>query len=228
MRYLLTNDDGIDAPGLAALADGAGRAGEALVVAPLSASSGCGHQVTTRTPLKLHGRGAQRWAVAGWPADCVRVALRGLMLEADWVLSGINAGGNLGADVFVSGTVAAVREAVFLGKPGIAFSHYKKRELEFDWDRAAGWVASLLPELTARTPDAGAFWNVNFPHPGPGGPEPRIVYCPLDTSPMPVSFRLEGDEYHYAGDYHARPRLSRSDVDVCLGGDIAVSLLRLS
>ena len=120
MRLLLTNDDGIDAPGLAALERVAALLGEVSVVAPLGHFSGCSHQVTTHRPLRVEGRGERRWAVAGWPADCTRVALRGLGVEADWVLSGINAGGNMWADVYISGTVAAVREAALLGRPGVA------------------------------------------------------------------------------------------------------------
>jgi hypothetical protein len=118
MKLLLTNDDGIDAPGLAALAAAAEQLGEAVVVAPLEGHSGCGHRVTTDEELTILGRGVSRFAVDGTPADCVRVALHSLAPEASHVLAGINAGGNLGADVWISGTVAAVREAVWLLAPG--------------------------------------------------------------------------------------------------------------
>jgi 5'-nucleotidase len=227
MRLLLTNDDGIDAPGLAALERIAARLGEAAVVAPLEGSSGCGHQVTTHRPLRVDRRGERRWAVAGWPADCTRVALRGLALGADWVLSGINAGGNLGADVHISGTVAAAREAALLGVPAVALSHYKRRHLEYDWEAAASWVLPLLRELLARPLDPGAYWNVNLPHLEPGSPPPEVAYCFHDPCPLPVRFREEGGHFHYDGDYHGRPRREGSDVDACLGGRIAVSLLRV-
>ncbi len=227
MKLLLTNDDGIDAPGLAALERAAAALGDVYVVAPLEASSGCGHQVTTHRPLRVERRGDRRWAVAGWPADCSRVALRGLTLDADWVLAGINAGGNLGADVFISGTVAAVREAALLGKPAIALSHYKRKHLDFDWDAAASWVLPLLRELLARPLEPGEFWNINLPHPEPGSPAPEVAFCPLDPNPLPVTFRLDGEHYVYCGDYHGRPRAGGTDVEACLGGKVAVSLLRV-
>jgi 5'-nucleotidase len=228
MRFLLTNDDGIDAPGLAALERAASQLGEASVVAPAREFSSCSHQVTTRSPLVVRRAGPGRWAVDGWPADCARVALCGLELGVDWVLAGINAGGNMGADVFISGTVAAVREALLLGKPGIALSHYKRRELAFDWEAASAWVLPILRELTQRDIEPGCFWNVNLPHLPPGSPVPEIVFCPLDLSPMPVRYRLDGEQYVYAGDYHSRPHKRGGDVEVCFSGKVAVSLVRVA
>src|SRR2546423_933778 len=143
MKLLLTNDDGIDAPGLAALADAADGLGEIAIVAPVQAHSGCSHRVTTQEPIAVETRDDRRAAVHGTPADCVRVALHRYYPGFDWVLAGINSGGNLGADVYLSGTVSAVREAVLHGRPGIAFSCYKRRELDFDWPRAARWVRRL-------------------------------------------------------------------------------------
>jgi 5'/3'-nucleotidase len=227
LRFLLTNDDGIDAPGLAALAWAAGRLGQTLTVAPVAPCSSCGHQVTTTRPVRVHRHDEQRFSAEGWPADCVRVALRGLAEDVDWVLSGINAGGNLGADVYVSGTVAAVREAALLGTPGVAVSHYKRRELEFDWPRAAGWVLALLPDLLTQPRPPGSFWNVNLPHLRPDDPDPAVVHCPLDSQPLPVAFRREGDTFVYAGNYHGRPRDAGADVEACFSGRIAVSLLRV-
>src|SRR5690348_10949039 len=93
---LLTNDDGIDAPGLEALATAATGLGRLVVVAPSGAFSGCGHRVTTHEPIIVSRPAAGRFAVAGTPADCVRLALHHLVPEFTWVLSGINAGGNLG------------------------------------------------------------------------------------------------------------------------------------
>src|SRR5438477_10178252 len=172
MRLLLTNDDGIDAPGLAALHAAAVHLGEPVVVAPVETLSGCGHRVTTHEPIRVCQRQPGWYAVEGTPADCVRVALHELVRDAAWVLAGINAGGNLGADVWHSGTVAAAREAVLHGVPGIALSQYKKRGWELDWPRAAAWVVPLLRELTRRPWQPGLLWNVNLPHlaarePGP-------------------------------------------------------------
>jgi 5'-nucleotidase len=227
MRLLLTNDDGIDAPGLAVLARVGSQLGTVVTVAPTECCSGCGHQVTTQRPLQVHHHGPDRVAVDGWPVDCVRVGLRGLESQVDWVLSGINAGGNLGADVYISGTVAAIREAVLLGKPGIALSHYKRREFEYDWDRAARWTLAILRELMERPCEPGTFWNVNLPHLSPDAPEPAIHFCPLDSHALPVQYHREGARFRYSGDYHERPRHAGHDVDVCFSGNIAVSLLRV-
>ena len=227
MRFLLTNDDGIGAPGLLALTDVARQLGDVHVVAPVAPCSSCGHQATTHRPLQLHEHGPDTFAVEGWPADCVRVALRGLEIQTDWVLSGINAGGNLGADVYVSGTVAAARESVLLGRPAVAFSHYKRRHLDYDWPRAAGWALAVLRELLARPDAGGTLWNVNFPHLDAGAAEPEVVFCPVDPHPLPVRYRREGDLFHYCGDYHSRLRNAGADVEVCLGGRIAISQIPL-
>src|SRR2546430_456977 len=168
MKFVLTNDDGIDAPGLAALLAAVTRLGqgEPVVVAPSDALSGCSHRVTTDTPLIVEARGDRRYAVRGTPADCVRVALLRAAPDADWILSGVNAGGNLGADVYLSGTVAAAREATLHGKPAVAFSQYRKRAVPFDWGRTAVWAAHVLGDLIQRPWSPGVLWNVNFPHLG--------------------------------------------------------------
>src|SRR5262245_11374774 len=127
MKFLLTNDDGIDAPGLRALQQAAVALGESVLVAPRDHQSGCSHRVTTGTGIRLEERAPGEFALDGTPADCVRVGLHLLTRDATWVLSGINQGGNLGADVHVSGTVAAVREAALHGLPGVALSQYHKR-----------------------------------------------------------------------------------------------------
>ncbi|MDB5349430.1 MAG: surE 1 [Planctomycetota bacterium] len=228
MRLILTNDDGIDAPGLAALVEAARGLGDLRLIAPDGPQSGCGHAVTTHRSVTMSRRMDGGIAVAGTPADCVRLGLHHLAEGAHWVLSGINAGGNLGADVFHSGTVAAAREAVLHGTPAIAVSHYLARRRPVDWDLAAVRASKVLRLLIARPWSPGTFWNVNLPHPEPGSPEPGIVFCPLDTSPLPLAYRVEGDEAHYSGDYQARARRPGSDVDVCFKGSIAVSLVSLA
>ena len=227
MRLLLTNDDGIDAPGLAALAHVAARFGDTAWLAPAHHHSGCGHRVTTDQPVQLIPKAPTRWALDGTPADCVRVALAHVTPDVDWVLSGLNHGGNLGADVYISGTVAAVREAALHGKPGIAFSQYRKRSLEIDWDRADRCMDRVLRELLAIPWSAGTYWNVNLPHLTPEEPEPEIVMCPLEKGPLPLGFRVDGHAYHYEANYHQRQRGPGSDVDVCFSGQIAVTQLHL-
>jgi 5'-nucleotidase len=228
MRLLLSNDDGIDAPGLQALLSAARTLGDPVVVAPAGPQSGVSYAVTADGPLRIEPRGENRFAVYGTPADCTRIGLLRLVPDAKWVLSGINHGGNLGADVHYSGTVAAVREAVLHGWPGVAVSHYRRKGMEFDWERAANWVARLLADLLAKPTEPGLFYNVNLPHLGPADDDPKVVFCPLDPHPLPLSYRHHEDsELYYDGNYHARQRTRGADVDVCFGGCIAVTAIRL-
>jgi 5'-nucleotidase len=228
MKLLICNDDGIDAPGLAALLRAARTVGEPVVVAPAGPQSGVSHAVTAHAPLRIEVRGDNRFAVCGTPADCTRIGLLKLVPDAEWVLSGINHGGNLGADVHYSGTVAAVREAVLHGWPGVAISHYRREKQQFDWDRAASWVARVLPLLMVRGVEPGLFYNVNLPHLSRSEADPEIVFCPLDPHPLPLSYRHEEDGgLLYDGVYSSRERTRGADVDVCFGGKIAVTPIRL-
>ena len=166
MRILLTNDDGIEAPGLAALrAAAAVLGGDIVIVAPAECHSGCGHRVTTERAIRVDELSPGRFRVAGTPADCVRIGLAQLVPDAALVLSGINAGGNLGADIHHSGTVAAAREAALHGRPAVAASHYHRREEPIDWRRAAAWMEAVLADVLPMPLADGEFWNVNFPHP---------------------------------------------------------------
>jgi len=224
MTFILTNDDGIDAPGIRALHDAIG--GKSVWVAPLSQRSGCGHQVTTSQPFQVQRRSPTRYAVQGAPADCTRVAIA-MFPDIAWVLSGINAGGNLGVDAYISGTMAAVREAAIHGVRGIALSHLIKRPLAIDWEVAAHRSQQVLTELLSHPLPPGHFWNVNLPHLEPKAKEPEIIFCHPSTDPLPLSYRVEGDLYYYQGDYIRRKRTTGTDVDVCLGGNIAVTQIQL-
>jgi 5'-nucleotidase len=94
---------------------------------------------------------------------------------------------------------------------------------EQDWRRATEWTRPLLRDLANRTRIPGAFWNINLPSLEPGVHDTQIVFCPLDPSPLPLSFNEDRDFVHYNGKYANRPRRSGSDVDVCFGGKIAVT-----
>jgi 5'-nucleotidase len=228
MKLLLTNDDGIDAAGLAALRAAVATIGRALVVAPARCHSGGGHQVTTHEPIRVSRRDDDCFVIDGTPADCVRVALDRLALDAEWVLAGVNHGGNLGADLYMSGTAAAVREGVLHGRPGIAASHYHRKGIDpLDWARAARWLSPILRDLMQRPWTPGTFWNVNLPHLASGAADPEVVVCPVDPSPLPVSFEARGELLTYNGNYHERARQTGSDIDHCFRGRIAVSLVRV-
>lgn len=225
MALILTNDDGVDAPGLAALQNAVGGAG--LIVAPQAHLSGCGHQVTTTQPIQVERRAERVFAIAGTPADCTRIALSHLCQDVEWVLSGINAGGNLGVDAYISGTVAAVREAAMHRIPGVAVSQYRKGKGPIDWQRAADWTATVLTKLLTLPLEPGCFWNVNLPHLESGDPDPEIIFCQPGTRPLPAEFRVEGDKYHYAGKYQQRDRDPGTDVAVCFSDRIAITQIHL-
>ena len=228
---VLTNDDGIDAPGIRALQTALSEIalGESVIVAPDAPHSGCSHQMNRGGAIAIDERAKGEYAIGGTPADCSRVALSHLYPEADWVLSGINAGGNMGADVYLSGTVAAVREAVLLRKPGIAVSQYKYRSQPFDWSRASRLTAKVLSRLMAEETKPGQFWNVNLPAPPADGrvDDPEMVFCDRCTQPLPTEFSVDEAGFRYVGAYEGRPRDPDRDVDVCLGGRISVVKIQL-
>jgi len=235
-RVVVSNDDGIDAPGLRTLVQALDGLAEVSVVAPDGPRSGVGHALTDGG--HLHVRRAERGvAVDGTPADCARVALGTPLLErwieerrarAVWLVSGINHGANLGVDTYVSGTAAAAREAAILGFPALAISQYVGRHRKPDWAATVLRARPILAALLARPPRPGAFWNVNLPHPVDEATACEVVHCALDPSPHAVRFESRGERYTYAGDFHTRPRLPGHDVDVCFGGRIAVSELALA
>src|SRR5436305_13959997 len=137
MHILLTNDDGIHAPGLRALRKELQTLGEVTVVAPAGEQSAVGHSVTLLTPLIIQeisdAGGFIGWAVEGRPADCVKLALLELLPEPpDLIVSGMNAGSNAGINVLYSGTVAAAIEGAFYHQPAIAVSlEYEKKIYDY-------------------------------------------------------------------------------------------------
>jgi 5'-nucleotidase len=226
MTLILTNDDGIDAPGIQALLK-AVSGKSSIIAAPQTHQSGCGHQVTTTQPINLQRRSDVEYAIAGTPADCVRIAITQICPDTKFVISGINAGGNLGVDAYISGTVAAAREAAMHGIGGIAISHYRRAKLDFNWDLATILAGKVLADLLQRPLEPGKFWNVNLPHLPPGTPDPEVVFCQPCTKPLPVNYRVDGDNFYYVGEYGKRDRTPGSDVDVCFSGKIAVTQLRV-
>ena len=226
LKILATNDDGWDAPGLAALKLLAAELGELWVVAPRDPHSYAGHRITTDTPLKLVETAAREFHLSGTPADCVRVALTALEPGIELVLAGINRGGNLGADLYISGTVAAAREAALLGWRAVAISQYIRKGVTLDWARSGEIARPILAELAQTPPSERTYWNVNLPHLESGGTA-RIAHCDPDNQPLDVRFRREEDEFHYCGSYPARPQTPGRDVELCFAGALTVSRLQL-
>jgi 5'-nucleotidase len=226
MRFLLTNDDGIDAIGLNLLAAVCTGLGDVTIVAPREEQSGVGHRVHTRGALPLDARGEGRFALGGTPADCTRVGLRALGLGVDWVLSGLNHGGNLGVDIHMSGTVAGAREGAILGCGAIAISQVLNIKYPPDIVRIQASTARVLRELLARPLRPGQLYNVNLPF-APESAEPEIVFCAPDPSPHDVRYTESAEGYAYCGVFLDRPRVSGCDVDVVFAGKIAVSVLSI-
>jgi 5'-nucleotidase len=165
MRILLTNDDGIHAPGLELLEAVAARLSDDVwVCAPHDEQSGAGHSLTLHMPVRLRQFGDKRFAVTGTPTDAVNLALRKLFPDRkpDLVISGINAGENLADDITYSGTINAAMEAALAGIPAVAMSQ-TMREAGHGFAAAEGWAARVLAPLIEAPMARRTVINVNFP-----------------------------------------------------------------
>ena len=164
-RILVTNDDGIDAPGIALLAETARGLGEVWVVAPASQCSAMSQRLTLHHEMEIRERrdfpvsGVTAWSLDGTPADCVKTALRILPAVPDLVFSGINDGYNTGFDIAYSGTCGACFEAIFNRIPAIAFSCENSR----NHSAAEMHMTALAKQLLLMPIERNAFWNINFP-----------------------------------------------------------------
>lgn len=169
MRILLTNDDGVFAPGLAVLKEiAATLSDDVWIVAPHEEQSGAGHSLTLTRPLRIHRHGDKHYSVAGTPTDSVMLAIAKIMKDnpPDLILSGINRGANLGEDVTYSGTVSAAMEGALAGIPAIALSQSYAREglgADVAFDTARAWGEKVLRPLLDAPMEARTLINVNFP-----------------------------------------------------------------
>ena len=164
-RILVTNDDGINAPGLTVLEKVArSLSRDVWVVAPEVEQSGAAHSLTLRRPLQVRRLSSRRFAVDGTPTDCVLLAVNHLIPKRrpDLVLSGVNRGANLGEDVTYSGTIAAAMEATLLEIPSIALSQLREGTV-IKWNNAEKFAAGVIRKLTSVAWPRGVLMNVNFP-----------------------------------------------------------------
>jgi 5'-nucleotidase len=173
VRILLTNDDGIYAPGLTAMHAELLKLGDVEVSAPAANQSGVGHSITYLTPLIVqevfHGEQHYGWEIAGSPADCVKLAMLELCQEPpDLIVSGINGGANAGINVLYSGTVAAAIEGAFFGVMSIAVSLAMNEHPNFE--RTARHARELIEQLLERRSGVAQLWNINFPEATLEGP----------------------------------------------------------
>ena len=170
MKILLSNDDGYDAPGLLTLFEAVSQVAEVIVVAPETNCSGSSNSLTLRKPIRVHSHKNGFISVQGTPADCVHLAITGMLAgmltkaigwQPDIVVSGINNGANLGDDVIYSGTVAAAIEGRFLRLPAIAVSLAGDALTHFD--TAAQVVLNLLENINAHPMSGHCLLNLNVP-----------------------------------------------------------------
>ena len=165
-RILVANDDGIESPGIKLLEKIARQiTPDVWVVAPEQEQSGASHSLTTRRPLRARQLGPQRFAVDGTPTDCIVVAVRRLLRDRvpDLVLSGINAGGNVGEDLNYSGTVAAAMEATLLDIPAMALSQDYPDGEAIPWETAEAFAPEAIRRLLRLPWPQHTLFNINFP-----------------------------------------------------------------
>src|SRR6266849_3148916 len=165
-RILISNDDGIVSPGIKVLETIArDLCGDVWVVAPEQEQSGASHSLTTRRPLRLREVARRRYAVDGTPTDCVLIAVKRLLRDQppDLVLSGINAGSNVGEDLTYSGTVAAAMEATLLGIPAMALSQEYRDGHRLPWETGEAIAPEVIRRLLCQQWPDSTLYNINFP-----------------------------------------------------------------
>jgi 5'-nucleotidase len=187
-HVLITNDDGLDAPGLVALVDALKDGYRITVCAPASEQSGTGHGITFRAPVLVEVRpssdGVRRYAIHAKPASCVRIGITGLLVDDPpvLVLSGINYGANVGRSTWISGTVAGAREGALAGVAAVAFSARAPHGQPPDWPAAGRWAREVLDRLRAAgLPKPGQAVNVDIPF--PAGEAKGVVLARVSLEP---------------------------------------------
>lgn len=229
MQILLTNDDGIFAPGLAAIYKELVKMGDVTVVAPADGQSGASHRVTFTQPLvcnKVNINGQfTGFSVQGSPADCVKLACMQLHEgPIDLLIAGINNGANAGINVYYSGTVAAAMEGAFLKIPAVAMSLAAERQMDFE--SAAGYCATILKKLMPV--NSGEVININIPRLSNGEPK-GVRVVPQSTEGFQECYISQKNEqgqtvFQLAGGPH-RIELSPADTTSLAEGFITVTAL---
>jgi 5'-nucleotidase len=232
LSILLTNDDGIYAPGLAALYRELQPLGEVTVVAPESEQSAVGHSISLATPLRVKevsiNGGVEGWAVNGTPADCVKIALAELLPNPpELVVSGINLGPNVGINVLYSGTVSAATEAAILGVKGAAFS-LNSYDQNADFASAARLARQLLKRIGSWAGwTNGVCLNINLPD-LPQAEVKGVRVTRQDTGPLVEHFERRVDPrrhvYYWLAEINERRELDPdSDYGALAQGYISVT-----
>ena len=223
-RILLTNDDGIDAPGLHALEQAAKSLGKVYVVAPMQEQSGAGRAITIHRPLRYQKVEADRYAVEGTPTDTVMMAMNRLLdFRPDLVISGVNNGSNLGEDIYYSGTVAAAAEAAKHSISSIAISVAAKNNVNFF--PAAKFVTGLGRLVLKKGLPPGIVLNVNVPHPRHKGVQITRQSTKISRSVTLGGKDPSGSMYYLNEKAHLKTADSNTDHAALREGNISITPL---
>jgi 5'-nucleotidase len=227
---LISNDDGVRAPGIQALIAEMVRVGDLIVAAPDRERSAAAHSISLDRPLRAEQVAPDCWAIDGTPVDCVYLALHHLVpRKPDLCLSGINNGYNLGSDVFYSGTVGAAIEGALRGVPSIALS--LERQNPQDFSHAAAFSAQLVRDLLGRGLDAivtETLLNVNIPAGPVRGLRPTSLGHRIYRDQVSVRKDLRGRDYYWIGGPEEKgPDIPGSDCTAIAEGLVSVTALDL-
>lgn len=231
LRILLSNDDGVHAPGLKAAARELRKLGELVIVAPNSDQSGVSHSLTLNRPLRIKSHGRSVYSVDGTPTDCVTMAFHQILKKRlpQIVVSGINHGANMGEDVTYSGTVAAALEGAIMGVPAIAASMILPDLEGRAFASAARFIRRLIPRIAGQMPP-NTLLNLNFPKMPRGGYKAyrvtrlgKRVY----TDIISVNTDPRGQNYFWIGGEPTWDRTGETDAAATQKGFVSITPLNI-
>jgi len=232
LKILISNDDGIEAPGVVALFERLSRIGTVTVAAPIQNTSGASHSVTSQDPIfvtESEREGSKWYSIKAAPATCVRLALDSLLKEVpDFVIIGINRGENVGTVTFYSATIGAAREAAFKSIPSIAINLARGKTM--DYGPAAEFIVDLIKALKDKPINPGTFLNVNVPN-LPKDKIKGVLVVPQDTR-APIEFyerrvNPSGLVYYWNSYKDHEPGTDKNDVWALRNGYISITPLQI-
>lgn len=234
MNILITNDDGFDAAGIKTLASRLAQEHTVFIVAPAGNRSAASHIISMHKNLEIKKIADSVWSCSGYPADCVLTALKSPLLpvKPDCILSGINAGANMGTDIIYSGTCAAARQGVLDGIPSVALSLYDADEKYEHFNSLADFAAKNLKTLISLSSvqDGGCFVNVNaLSLPLYKGVKIASSLCVREYGDIiTLSQKDDGYDSFFHGGIPCTAKAKDSDNDICMDGFVSVSLVQAS
>lgn len=235
MRILISNDDGIQAHGINALANALSKEHDVYVIAPNSERSAAGHSLTLHMPLRVeevrptfHAKRA--WSISGTPGDCIKIGINAILSEEekpDIIISGINHGPNLGADILYSGTVSAALEGAVQGYPSIAVSIFGNGHKPEEFTYAANFVAKFLPRVKDLTFPKKTILNINVPS-VPDSEIKGVLATKIGSRMYTDTYEKRFDPrqkayYWMAGEMITRKENDNSDISAVLNNYVSIT-----